>query len=122
MPPQPDSSDIDAAVIARLQTDPELTTLLPDGVWMDEAPPGLRRFVIVTIMFAPDVGAFQQRAIEDVRYAITARALSTAGANMKRAAARIDELLEDAQLTVAGYGWMDCAREERIRRTEVDAV
>ena len=36
------------------------------------------------------------------------------GANMKAAAARIDALLEDQPLTVAGYTWMTMHREEPI--------
>jgi hypothetical protein len=118
-----DTSDIAAALIAKLGSDLELLALCPNGVYWDEAPPGSTRFVIVSFVTAVDLGVFQQRAIEDGLYFIEARMLSTVpGANIKAAAARIDALLEDAPLTVAGYTWMTTHREEPTRMTEVDAV
>jgi hypothetical protein len=48
--------------------------------------------------------------------------LSTAGGNIKSAAARIDVLLEQGTLTVAGYSLMALFRESVIRGTEVDAI
>jgi hypothetical protein len=118
-----DTSDIAAALIAKLGSDSELLGLCPNGVYWDEAPPGATRFVIVAFLAAVDIGVFGRRAIEDGLYLVEARMLSTvAGANPKAAAARIDALLEDQPLTVAGYSWMTMHREEPTRLTEVDAL
>ena len=48
--------------------------------------------------------------------------LIRAGANVKAAAARIDVLLENGTITVAGYTRMTVHREARLRQTEVDAL
>ena len=118
-----DTSDIAAALIAKLGSDSELLALCPNGVYWDEAPPGATRFVIVSFVAAEDVGVFGRRAIEDGLYFVEARMLSTvSGANIKAAAARIDALLEDQPLAVTGYSWMTTHREAPTRLTEVDAV
>jgi hypothetical protein len=114
------SSAIDAAIVSVLAGDPELAGLVPDGVWIDEAPPGAQRFVIVAQADANDIGTFDGRAYEDKLFTIVSKMLSTAGGNSNRAAARIDELLEDAPLTVDGYGWMTMYRERPIRETDTD--
>jgi hypothetical protein len=116
----PDSSDIDAALVGKLLGDSTLIGLMPDGVFIDEANPGAQRFVIVSVVEAVDVAVFGGRAIEDALYLVKAVALSTSGGNVKAAAARIDVLLEDQPLVVAGYTWMTLHRESRIRSTEVD--
>jgi hypothetical protein len=121
MPP-PDSSAIDAALIDRLYQDPTLKALMPDGVYMDQAPPNAQRFVIVSLIDEADVPKFGGRAYEDHLFLVKAVALSTSGANVKGATHRIDELLEDQPLTVAGYTWMAIHRERRIRYTEVDEI
>jgi hypothetical protein len=118
-----DTSDIASALIAKLGSDAELLSLCPNGVYWDEAPPGSTRFVIVAFINAIDRGVFGKRAIEEGIYLVEARMLSTVqGANIKRAAARIDELLEDQPLTVAGYTWSTMHRLEPVRMTEVDEV
>jgi hypothetical protein len=119
----PDSSDIDAALVTTLSSDATLLGLCPNGVYIDEAPPGSTRFVIVSLFDARDTPVFGRRAIEHALYRVEARMLSTVpGANIKAAAARIDVLLEDQPLTVTGYTWMALHREERVRFTEVDEV
>ena len=116
-----DSSDIDAALVVKLAADAALLALCPNGVYVDEAPPGSTRFVIVSLVEESDEGKFGGRAFEDALFQVEARMLSTvAGANPKAAAARIDVLLEDQPLTVAGYTYMTLHRESRIRMTEVD--
>jgi hypothetical protein len=118
-----DTSDIASALIAKLGSDAELLSLCPNGVYWDEAPPGSTRFVIVAFINAIDRGVFGKRAIEEGIYLVEARMLSTVqGANIKRAAARIDELLEDQPLTVAGYTWSTMHRVEPVRMTEVDEL
>lgn len=127
----PDSSLIDAALVALLLADtgsPDgLMQLLPDGVFVDEAPPGAKRFVIVSLLDEADEATFDGRAIEDALYLVKAVAKSDAGVNMATAAARLDFLLEDARLTAGspgaeleGYTCMSVNREARLRITEVD--
>jgi len=117
-----DSSDIDNALVTKLAADATLLALCPNGVYVDEAPPGSTRFVIVSLVDENDEGIFGARAIEDALYQVEAQMLTTAGGNIKAAAARIDALLEQGTLTVAGYSVMALFRESRIRLTEVDAV
>jgi hypothetical protein len=117
-----DSSDIDNALQMKLANDATLLALCPNGVYVDEAPAGSTRFVIVSLVEETDAGVFGGRAIEDALYQVEARMLSTAGGNIKAAAARIDALLEQGSLTVAGYSVMALFRESRIRVTEVDDV
>jgi len=69
-----------------------------------------------------DVPQFSGRSYEDALILVKAVALSTAGANIKSAAARIDTLLEGQTLTVSGYSPMLMRRESRVRMTEVDDV
>jgi hypothetical protein len=118
-----DSSDIDNALVAKLGADATLLALVPNGVYIDEAPAGATRFVIVSLVDEADGGIFGARAMEDALYLVEARMLSTvAGANVKAAAARIDVLLEQGTLTVSGYSLMALFRESRIRLTEVDGA
>ena len=124
----PDSSLIDSALIAKLASDATLLTLCPNGVYYAEAPQGATRFVIVSLVDEADEPVFGTRAVEDALYLVEARMLSTAGGDIHGAAVRIDQLLEDATLgvgsppSVAGYTWMTCYRESRVRMTEVDAI
>jgi len=117
-----DSSDIDNALVTKLANDATLLALCPNGVYVDEAPAGSTRFVIVSLVEEADGGIFGGRAMEDALYQVEAQMLSTAGGNIKAAAARIDALLEQGTLTVAGYSTMALFRESRIRLTEVDAA
>ena len=122
-----DSAAIDDALVARLLADAALMALVPDGVFVDEAGASLvtggnaTRFVIVSLVEEHDVQKFGGRAYEDALYQVEARMLSTvAGADITAAAARLDALLEDQPLTVAGYAPMALYRESRIRLTEID--
>lgn len=118
----PDSSLIDDAIIAKLLNDATLMAILTDGVFVDEAKQGAKKFVIVSLIDEHDEGVFQQRAYEDALYLVKAVTLDSSGANVKTAAARIDALLEDQPLTAAGYTWMSTVREERVRYMEVDEL
>lgn len=125
-----DSSDIDAALVAKLQADSALTALMPDGVFMDEAGKSIvtggnsTRFVIVSLVEEVDVAKFGGRAFEDALFLVKAveQKPATGSGNIKAAAALIDVLLEDGTLTVAGYTHMVLCREARVRITEVDDV
>jgi hypothetical protein len=120
----PDSSDIDAALIAKLQADTGaggLATLAPDGWWMDEAPAGATQFGIVSLVAALDAPHFEGRASEDAIYLVKHVELSTVAVKRgKLAAARIDALLELGALTITGYHLLVMRRVERVRMTEVD--
>ena len=127
-----DSAAIDNAIIAKLGADATLLSYCPNGIYMDEAPQGMTRFVIVSLVEESDEPVFGSRAFEDALYLIEARLVSStanANGNCKLAAARIDVLLDDQQLLigsppmpVAGYTWMAMHRESRIRLTEVDEI
>lgn len=116
----PDSSAIDNALIALLGADATLLALCPNGVYFAESPPGSTRFVIVSLVDEDDIQMFGARAFEDTLYLVKAVMLSTAGGDIKAAAARIDALLEQQTLTVPGYGISTMHRESRERSTEVD--
>lgn len=117
-----DSSDIDNALVAKLGSDATLLALVPNGVYLDESPVGSTRFVIVSLVEETDEPVFEGRAIEDALYLVEARMLSTAGGNIKAAAARIDALLENGTLSASGFTLMTLHRESRVRMTEVDEV
>lgn len=120
----PNSSAIDNAVVALLRADATLAALVPDGVYVDEAPPAATRFVIVQIVDARDVATFDNpRAIEEVTYMVKAVMLSSAGGNPSAAADRIDAVLQDAALSVTGYSVVGVYRDPdapRLRYTEKD--
>ncbi|HEV8211053.1 MAG TPA: hypothetical protein VGP77_13055 [Vicinamibacterales bacterium] len=125
----PDSSRIAVALVTKLQTDAALLALMPDNAWLNEAPTGKTRFVIVTLIDEHDEAAFGLRAIEDALYLVEARALSTSGGNVHAAFARIEALLDPqppaapATLTIAGYGLMALCRDGGFVDTvEVDDV
>jgi len=117
-----DSSAIDAALVAKLAADATWMAFVPDGVYMDEAPPGSQRFVIVSLIDESDDQMLGGRALEDALYLVKAVSLSTAGGDVKSAAARIDVLLEQGSLTVSGYAISCMRREARVRATEVDEI
>jgi hypothetical protein len=118
-----DSSNIDEALLAVLANDATLRSLMPDGVFLNEARPGAKRFVLVTVEDADDRARFGGRAYEEVRYLVKAVGFATLNPNMKAAAFRIDQLLEDMPLTVPGYTHMVMSREGRIPpATEVDDI
>lgn len=121
---RPESSAIDAALVALLRADATLGQLVPDGVFIDEAPQDAKRFVIVQLVDTHDVATFdQRRAIEEVAYLVKAVMLSRANGNPTAAADRIDALLEGAALTVPGYSLIDVFRDPenaRVRYTEKD--
>ena len=116
----PDSAAVDAALVAKLGADVTLLGLMPNGVYVDVAPPRSTRFVIVSLLEHHDEQEFGGRAIESALYLVKAVGLSTANPDMAGAAARIDELLDGGVLTPTGFDLMAMHREERVRITEVD--
>jgi hypothetical protein len=121
--PLPDGSDLDAAIVNLLWADATLKGLLPDGVYVDIAPPNTKQFAIVSVLDEHDEDVFEGRVFEDTLYLIKAVESSSAPTkNIKPAAARIDVLLARAILLVVGYGSVTIGREQRLRQTEVDEV
>lgn len=116
----PDSSEIDAAISAKLLADATLMALVPDGVYFDVAKKSANRFVIISLLSGLDEPMLGGRAYEAPLYLVKAVDHSTSGLNVKAAAARIDVLLDHQPLTITGYGLMMMRREERIRITEGD--
>lgn len=123
-----DSSAIDAALTDYLRTDPTLADLLTDGWFQDEAPPGMTRFGIVSLITGHDEGVFGGRGIEDCLYLVKAVVLNDDSGRARAAAARIDELLDPqpptppATFEIPGYALIAARREERIRSLEVDGT
>lgn len=95
-------------------------TLMTDGVYIDVAPSGKRKFVIVSLAIAQDEYVFEGAAFERAQYLVKAVELHVSGAGVKAAAARIHELLQDVPLTITGFTHMLTRRVERVRYTEVD--
>jgi hypothetical protein len=119
----PDSSAILNAVVARLGADPALLAQVPNGVYEDMGPPAATRFVIVSHIIGTDIAVLGQgRALEHTLLLIEARMRAMAGGDVRAAAARIDELLEDQPLIVPGYQVSAVYREEFIRGTEIDEI
>lgn len=116
-----DTSDVDAALVAKLLADPTLAGLLPDGVYFDLAKPSAERFILVRHQAHQDIPAFGQGSVyERIEYEVTAWVTSTSGADVKTAAARIHTLLEDGALAPTGYRLMTMHRIGRERTTDYD--
>jgi len=119
----PDASAVEQGVIAKLLGDSTLIGLMPNGVYVDVAKPGAKRFVIVSLVEHNDVDVFGGRALEELTILVKAVALASTGNDVRQAAARIDELLESADdLEIEGYELMHIRRVSRVRITEVDEV
>lgn len=119
----PNSSAIDAALFSRLVGDATLSTILTDGWYFDAAKQGAQKFGIVSLIDGSEESVFVDgRAIETRLYLVKAVILSTSRTTAVAAADRIDAILQDHPLTVAGYNSMSLFRETPIEITEVDSV
>lgn len=126
-----DSSNVENALVAKLLADVgvgNLGALMPDGVYIDEAPAGATRFVLVSLVDEHDTPIFGGRGFEDYTFLVKAVAKTSTTANVKAAAARIDALLDPqppdppATLTITGYSLKVLRRVARVRTTEVDGA
>jgi len=116
-----DSSDIDAALVAKLQGDATLAALAQPGAfvfWDNEAPPGVTPFVSVSLVDEEDVPIFEGTAHEDTLYLVKWVELSSDVKHAKAGAARIQALLHGGTLLVAGYEVLVMRRRSRIRMAE----
>lgn len=124
----PDSGEIDNALVNVLSADATLLGFVPDGVYFDEAPQGKQNFAIVSLIDAVTLSqwapATERRAAERCEYIVKVVMLNGSSANARKAAARIDALLEDQAeaLRITGYTCLSIVRTNRIRDTEVDTV
>lgn len=121
-----DSGLIDNALVNVLSADAALKALVPDGVYFDEAPQGMKRFAIIALVegltraeFAAPGG---RRAAEDVEYIVKVVLLNGSSSDARNAAARIDQLLEDQPIAIDSFTCLSIHRTARIRDTEVDSV
>jgi len=119
-----DVAAVDVALVAVLAGDATLAALLPDGVFVDVAPAGSTRFVIVQHQTHEDTEGFGTTALyERFLYRVTARVLEASGLDADTAAGRIHALLHGTPLApIAGYTHMSTLRVERVKFTEVDAI
>lgn len=117
---------IDTAVVARLAGDATLAALVPDGIWFGAAPQNVTAFGLVVPVSATEDAVFgppgARRAWEENVYAIVAVCQGKSASAAQDAAARIDALLVDHDLAVAGYTCMLLDRSARIALATVDAV
>ncbi len=116
------SSDVDAAVVQRLVTDPTLAALMPDGVYFNVARKDATRFVVLELLTHTDTYGFNFEAWELFGYQVKAVSLNSTGSDVNAAAARIRELLTDAvDMPIPGYRVMQSKRTTAIRYLDVDA-
>jgi hypothetical protein len=116
-----DSSEVDAALTAKLLNDATLMALAVDGVYFDEAAQDATAFVVISLIDEHDEPMFNGRAFEDALYLVKFVSQGSSGVNAKTAAARIDTLLDYQPLTITGYSHMLTRREARVRYLEVDS-
>jgi hypothetical protein len=115
-----DSGTIEAALVALLNADPVLVTLLPDGVYEDWAADNGDAFAVVRLLTERDLAAFGRRVGEDYRFLVL---VSTLEADIADAAARrIEALLDDGTLEVPGCTVQAMYTEARVSDDEPDGV
>ena len=118
-----DPTEIDDAVVAKLVASGALMAIATDGVFFDVAPPGKKKFVIVSLVIGEDedVMGEEDAAIQTRLYLVKYVEKATSGAtNAKTAAALIHTALQKQPLTITGYVHMVTKRTEPVRATEVD--
>lgn len=116
-----DASEVEAALSAKLVADSTLLATMTDGVYFDIAAHGATKFVILSLLAHEDAYQFGGSAMERFLFLVKAVALSSTGADVRTASARIHTLLQDGSLAPTGYTLMRMQRLERVRYTEVDS-
>lgn len=123
--------EIDEAVIAKLKASSDLMTLfaytdaqgnVSGVVYFDVAPPGIPKFVLVSLVIGQDEDVFGETdaADQDNLYLVKAVAQASDEAVVKEGARLIHSALQKQALTISGYSHMVTKRVERVRYTEVD--
>lgn len=119
------ASEIERALIGKLASDPQLTALVPDGVYWDLAAQGSTQFVIVTMSTSRGLAEFHD--VDTMRtfiYLVKAVALGTDRDPIAPAAERIQALLDHGDLDLppeAGCSLMVLRWVDRVRYTETAA-
>ncbi len=117
----PDSGEVDEAIIGLLANDSELTQLMPHGVSFGVGRKDATRHVVVSLIDHDDERQLAgKRAHETFLYLVKVVALARPAVEVKRGAKRIDELLDGARPTIEGYQVMRIRRVKRIRYPEPD--
>jgi hypothetical protein len=115
-----DTSNVDAAILAKLSGDATLIAICPVVGW-DIVAPEATKFVIVSQVDHEDAYVMPGRTVwERILYLVKAVTLGTSGTEVKNAAARIHTLLQDGTLAPEGYTLMNMQRVTRVRATEID--
>lgn len=117
----PNSRAVDKALCDYLAADATLRSLLPDGVFMSEAPQQATRFVMIDVIEHEDTACFTAgRVVERVLYLVQTVARAGLLTNLYEADARVDALLEGGRLTIPGFGFGAMYRERRLRDSRRD--
>jgi hypothetical protein len=119
------SAKVDTGLLAKLLAYTPLTSIASDGIFWGIGQAGATRFVVVDLLDHHDEDVFGGRAIESSLYLVkyVERQDSAGGYSNIRAAQAadmIDTALAEQPLVAAGYTWMSCSREERVRILETD--
>lgn len=119
------SANIDAGVLAKILATTPLMSLASDGAYWAVGKDGATRFVVVDLLDHADEDVFGGRAFESGLYLVKyveRQDTSTGYSNIRaaQAADMIDGTLAEQHIAAAGYTWMSCAREERVRVLEID--
>lgn len=116
-------ADVNAALIATLAGDAALTAILGGAhVYLNLAPQGLTKFVLLRLDNHRDERMFGGTAFEVATYLVKAVIQATDLSAVIAAAARVNALLDGQSLTLTNYGLMAMRRVEHIEFGEVDDV
>lgn len=115
-----DSKDLDAAVIAALANDAQLSTLAPGGIYRDVAPQQRTAgvFGVVSLTSHEDDYQVGGAAYESALYLVKFVGESKNASSAQAAASRAHTVLQRVALSATGYKVLECAREERIAYVE----
>lgn len=118
-----DSSEVDAAVLAKLAADAQLAALVNGAIYFDNAPQGLTKFVLVNQRAHEEAAMMPgATAFEKFTYIVQAIFQGTGGPDIKTAAQRIHTALHYQDLSIVGYQLMVMKRSERLRYPDRDEL
>jgi hypothetical protein len=118
-----DSSEVDRALIARLSGDSALHAVAPDGVFVDLAPQGSTRFVLIKREAHLDEAMQPGRTSHEVFTYLVKSVIQSPGTDdVETAAERIRALLHFQDFAIVGYSLMLSKRIEYVGFMELDQV
>jgi hypothetical protein len=117
-----DSGAVDSALVTCLSNDATLKSLLPDGVFFDEAPQGAQRFALLKVTDHTADGMLEDKtAFEHFLYLVKAVVFGTSSSDARKAAKQIYALLHAGpRLAPAGYKVVRQKRASYVRYAEPD--